>query len=120
MHVALSDPRGRQYMNVHESGGVVWLNKERFDELARFLGEREALLDDKPAEEGRTTAEQLSKTAEAEGFKAEAIAAALAPKKKEDPKAKTDPTRASAAAAPSTTPAATPSTPTPLEPRRDR
>src|SRR5207244_13420611 len=62
MHVALGGPRRRAYMYVHQRGGVVWLNKERFDELASFLGEREALLDDKPAEEGRTSATEPSKT----------------------------------------------------------
>jgi hypothetical protein len=96
----------------------VWLNKERFDELARFLGEREALLDDKPAGEGRTTAEQLSKTAEAEGFKAEAIAAALAPKKEEEPKANKD-VDGETTNVP-TAPAATPSSPKPVEPTRNR
>jgi hypothetical protein len=105
MHVALGGPRGRMYMNVHESDGVVWLNKERFDELARLLGEREALLDERPLEEGRTTAAELSKTAETEGFKAEAIAAALAPKKKA-------PEASEASPDPSSSP-----TPAPLPPR---
>jgi hypothetical protein len=82
MHAALSDPRGRAFMNVHESGGVVWLVKERFDELARLLAEREAILDRSTLDEAKKRAEELSRTAEAEGFRAEAIAAALAPASK--------------------------------------
>jgi hypothetical protein len=78
MHAALSDPRGRAFMNVHDAGGVTWLTKERFDELARFLAEREAVLDRAPLEDARARAATLSATAEREGFRAEAIAAALA------------------------------------------
>jgi hypothetical protein len=78
MHAALSDPRGRAFMNVHDAGGVTWLTKERFDELARFLAEREAVLDRAPLEDARARAVELSATAEREGFRAEAIAAALA------------------------------------------
>lgn len=99
MHAALSDPRGRAFMNVHESDGVVWLTKERFDELALLLAEREAVLDRATLEDARKRAAELSATAEREGFRAEAIAAALAPVKKpvekKQPAAATDATPAS-------------------------
>ena len=61
---------------------------------------------------------KLSKTAEAEGFKAEAIAAALAPKKEEEPKANKD-VDGETTNVP-TAPAATPSSPKPVEPTRNR
>ncbi len=82
MHAALKDPRGRAYLGVHESGGVQWLVKERFEELATAIAEREAVKGVSALDKARSKASELAATAEREGFKAEAIAAALEPKPK--------------------------------------
>jgi hypothetical protein len=39
---ALDDPRGRAFLHVHSSEGVEWLNKERWEMLARLFERRPA------------------------------------------------------------------------------
>ena len=77
MHVALQDPRGRDYLGVHDANGVTWLSKERFEELARILGDRASV-------EGRASVamierqvEDVTRVASEEGYEAVAIAKAL-------------------------------------------
>jgi hypothetical protein len=79
VHAALSDPRGREYLNVHQADGATWLVKERLDELTRALADREVVLGRVTNVEGTKAALEITKIAEREGFQADKIAAALAP-----------------------------------------
>jgi glycosidase len=79
MRLALGSQRGQTFMNVHESGGTVWLNKERFEELARFLAEREVASGRSTAVATAAESADLIALAEREGYRAERIAARLGP-----------------------------------------
>ena len=85
MRLALGTKRGQTYMDVHESDGTLWLNKERFEELARFLAEREAASGRITPAAGAAEAESLAQLAEREGYRVERIAAKLGPAPKIDP-----------------------------------
>ena len=79
MRLALGTKRGQTYMDVHESDGTLWLNKERFEELARFLAEREAASGRRTHGAARAEADALAQLAEREGYRAERIASNLGP-----------------------------------------
>ena len=77
MKPALDEPRARTFLGVHEAGGIVWLSKEAFEELAQFIADREGI-------EGRASVAlaerevlEVSRLAEREGYRANAIATAL-------------------------------------------
>jgi glycosidase len=78
MDAALADDRAKTFLGVHEAGGVVWLVKERFEELADMLAHREVV-------EGRASlafahrqSEDLARLAEKCGYRAEVIEESLA------------------------------------------
>jgi glycosidase len=79
VRLALGSQRGQTFMDLHESDGTLWLNKERFEELARFLAEREAASGRSTHATGAADARFLAELAEAEGYRAERIAARLGP-----------------------------------------
>jgi len=94
LKAALDDPRGRAFLGVHESGGVVWLGKEAFERLARFLAERDVV-------DGRVSmalAERevldAARVAEEAGYKVDAVARGL------DDKTAKDATKSAPAASP--------------------
>ncbi len=89
MRLALGSKRGQTFMNVHEANKTIWLNKERFEELASFLAEREAASGRITHEAALAEAKSLAELAEREGYRAERIAAKLgpAPKLAESPRA---------------------------------
>jgi hypothetical protein len=74
---ALEDPRGRAYLGVHDAGGVTWLVKERWAELATLLAERDAVLGRTTPSATRAKASDLASVAELAGYRVEAIAKAL-------------------------------------------
>jgi hypothetical protein len=76
MRLALGTRRGQVFMDLHESDGTLWISKERFEELARFLEEREVALGHTT---DRSAAPALAALAEREGYRAERIAAKLGP-----------------------------------------
>jgi glycosidase len=78
LRASLTDARARTYLNVHEAGGVEWLVKERFAELARWLGDRETALGHGSLALSRRQAEDAARVAEKEGFRAQRIEKALA------------------------------------------
>jgi hypothetical protein len=82
MRLALGSKRGETFLDVHESGGTIWLNKERFEELARFLAEREAVSGRSTHAAAAAEAEALAKLAEREGYRTEPIASKLVPPSK--------------------------------------
>lgn len=84
LRLALGSPRGQAYMNVHEADGVIWLVKERFEELARFLAEREIASGRVAPAVAKADAEAFAKLAEREGYRAERIAAKLGPAPRTD------------------------------------
>jgi glycosidase len=77
VRLALGMPRGQTFMDVHESDGTIWLNKERFEELARFLAEREAAAGRMTHAEAAADAGALAQLAAREGYRAERIATKL-------------------------------------------
>ena len=79
VRLALGTKRGQTYMDVHESDGTLWLNKERFEELARFLAEREAASGRRTHGAASAEADALAQLAEREGYRAERIASNLGP-----------------------------------------
>lgn len=81
MKAALESDRGRTYLGVHESGGVKWLNKESFESLARILASRAVVLGEVSAAMADRQVEDVTKLAEKEGYKADAISRALVEKK---------------------------------------
>ena len=95
MRLAIGSRRGQTFMNVHEAGGTVWLNKERFEELACFLAQREAASGRVTRAAAAAEAQSLARLAEREGYRAERIAAKLGPA----PKLEGAPSRAGAPAA---------------------
>jgi hypothetical protein len=79
VHAALDDARARTYLNVHQADGATWLVKERLDELARAVADREIALARLTPTEATKSIDDLAKLAEREGFQADKIAAALSP-----------------------------------------
>lgn len=79
MRLALGTERGQRYMDVHESEGTRWLNKERFEELVRFLAERELASGLRTHGVARSEADALVRLAEREGYRVERIASSLGP-----------------------------------------
>ncbi|MBX3228510.1 MAG: hypothetical protein KIT84_07650 [Labilithrix sp.] len=77
LRLALGTKRGRQLMNVHEANGVFWLTQERYEELARFLGEREAANGSLTPAEADARLQEVVDVAVREGFKAQEIAWSL-------------------------------------------
>jgi hypothetical protein len=78
MRTSLEEPRGRAFLGVHDSGGVVWLAKEAFEELARFIGEREAISGHASVAMAERQVDDVLRVASKEGYHAEKIAKALA------------------------------------------
>jgi glycosidase len=76
---ALATERGRAYLGVHDADGISWLVKERFEELARAVAEREVVLG--RASRALATREALdaARLAELEGYRAGPIAEMLVP-----------------------------------------
>ena len=79
MRLALDTERGRAFMDVHEADRTWWLNKERFEELARFLAEREVVSGRMTSAEAAAEARSMAEIAEREGYRVGAIARRLAP-----------------------------------------
>ncbi|MBX3189120.1 MAG: hypothetical protein KF819_19010 [Labilithrix sp.] len=75
---ALVDPKARAFLGVHEAGGVVWLRKEAFEELASALADRDAVDERTSAAMARREVEDAKSVAAREGYKVEWIAKALA------------------------------------------
>jgi hypothetical protein len=79
MRLALGAPRGQTFLSVHESGGVIWLNKERYEDLARFLAEREIASGKMTSAAATAEATKVIELAAQEGYRAEPIATKLGP-----------------------------------------
>ncbi len=84
LRLAIGTPRGQAFLNVHESDGTWWLNKERFEELSAFLAEREIASNKVDPVKARADAESFNALAEREGYRAQPIAAKLGPTPRED------------------------------------
>ncbi len=74
VRLAIGTKRGQAFLDVHESDGVYWLNKERFEELVRFLAERESASGRLHLADAATEAQTLIATAMNEGYRADKIA----------------------------------------------
>jgi glycosidase len=79
MSAALASESGRVFLDVHEAGGTVWLNKERFEELAQLLADREIASGRSTREAVALEVRALAELAELEGYRVEQIADKLAP-----------------------------------------
>jgi hypothetical protein len=77
MKPALDEPRSRNFLGVHEAGGTVWLSKEAFEELAQFIADREGIEGRASVALAEREVEEVSRLAEREGYRANAIAKAL-------------------------------------------
>jgi hypothetical protein len=77
LRLALGTRRGRQFMNVHEADGIFWLNQERFEELAHFIGEREGAWGAIAPTDATAAITEVIELAKREGYKAQEIARAL-------------------------------------------
>lgn len=77
MKTSLWEPRARMFLGVHEANGVVWLAKERFEELAAFLSDRDAVDGRVSVAMAERQVEDVARLAAEEGYRAEAIAKAL-------------------------------------------
>ena len=75
---SLEDPRARELLHVHEADGVSWLRKESFEDLARFLARRGVVLGQASAAMANRQVEDVLRLASQEGYRTNAIAAALA------------------------------------------
>jgi hypothetical protein len=84
LRLALGSSRGQVYLDVHAYDGVLWLSKERFEELARFLAEREIASGRVAPDAARADAEAFARLAEREGYRAERILTKLGPPPKTD------------------------------------
>jgi hypothetical protein len=78
MLASLSDARGRAWLGVHEAGGALWLAKEAFEELARFVADREAAEGRSSVAMAERQVADVVRVASKEGYRAENIARALA------------------------------------------
>jgi glycosidase len=74
---AFGDARARTFLGVHEAGGVQWLRKESFEELARLVADREVVLERVSVAMAERQVEDLAHLAADEGYRADAIAKAL-------------------------------------------
>lgn len=79
VRLAIGTRRGQAFMDVHESDGVYWLNKERYEELVRFLAERESASGRLHIADAATEADGLIVIATEEGYRAQRIANRLGP-----------------------------------------
>lgn len=77
LRLALGTRRGRQFLNVHEADGTFWLNQERFEELAHFIGEREGAMGALSHTDAEPAITEVIELAKREGYKAQEIAGAL-------------------------------------------
>ncbi|HVJ93747.1 MAG TPA: alpha-amylase family glycosyl hydrolase [Labilithrix sp.] len=77
MRHALVAPRGQTFMDVHVSEGTTWLNKERFEELARALAEREVTSGRVTQPAASAEVEMLAVLAADEGYRVDRISAKL-------------------------------------------
>ena len=77
LRLALGTRRGRQFMNVHEADGIFWLNQERYEELAHFIGEREGAMGSLSHTDAQPAITEAIELAKREGYKAQEIAGAL-------------------------------------------
>lgn len=77
MRASLDDARARIFLNLHDSGGVTWLAKEPFEELARFAADREAADGHASVAMSDRQVEDVVRLASKEGYRAERIARAL-------------------------------------------
>jgi glycosidase len=84
LRLAIGSPRGQAFLNVHQSDGTWWLNKEAFEDLSRFLAEREIASGAVEPAVARADAESFNALAEREGYRAKDIAAKLGPTPRED------------------------------------
>jgi glycosidase len=113
MSAALADDRARTFLGVHESGGVTWLVKEPWDDLARILAERQALEGRASLAMAHREAEDVDRVAVAEGYRADRIAAELASKPTAAPTMRARSPASAPAPAPAPAPAATATAPSP-------
>jgi glycosidase len=79
MHAALSDARSVAFLGMHDAGGERWLVKERFNELAAALAERNVALGIASLAIAQSQANDVAAIADREGYRAAAIEKALAP-----------------------------------------
>ncbi len=77
IRAAIDCPSGREFLRVHEARGVKWLHKESFEELAWFLGHREAIEGCASVAMVEREVEDVTRIASTEGYKVDAIADAL-------------------------------------------
>jgi glycosidase len=77
MRSALMTRRGQQFLNVHKADDVVWLNKERYEELAKFLADREVAFGRLDETKAASELAKVMNVAEREGYRAEKIVTAL-------------------------------------------
>ena len=77
MTAALQDVRARDLLGVHEAGGVRWLRKESFEELARVLAEREAIEGRASIAMAEREVEDLTRLAAKQGYRVDGIEKAL-------------------------------------------
>ena len=77
MKPALDEPRARTFLGVHEAGGVVWLSKEAFEELAQFIADREGIEGRASVAMAEREVDEVCRLAAREGYRANAIAKAL-------------------------------------------
>ena len=77
LRASLDDARARAFLNVHESGGVRWLAKEAFEELARFIADREVVEGRASVAMAERQVDDVTRLASKEGYRADRIAKAL-------------------------------------------
>jgi len=85
MSAALASEDGRAYLGVHVASDVRWLVKESFEALARRLAEREAIDGRASVAMAEREIEDVLRVAAVEGYRADAIARALARPKLKPP-----------------------------------
>ncbi len=78
LRAAFSDARARTFLGAHEAGGTEWIIKERLEELARWISERDAAAGRVSIALAHRQTEDAVRMAEREGYRARAIEAALA------------------------------------------
>ncbi len=78
---ALASERGRAFLGVHDANGITWLVKERFDELARAVADREVVLGHAGRALATREAADATRLAEREGYRVRPIQSVLVPAK---------------------------------------
>jgi hypothetical protein len=76
---SLVDERGKRFLGVHEASGVVWLGKESFEELARFVADRDTALGRVSVALSDRQVEDVTRLAATAGYRAAVLAEALVP-----------------------------------------